>query len=222
MKTDTKSHDRHDHGDGLHEDLVKLASRRDALQIFGAGSAAAILATLGASNALAATPTGEVPSETAGPYPGGRLQRPRRARRLRHRAPRHPPQLRRQPDAREGRPAARQPHRHRRLQGLRADGRARRVPVALRPLRQVLDVLVRRRGRELPARDREDRQRGHGLVQDDLPRLLFRPLAPHPLRGLLVGRQGRLQRPDRQDVADRVAASGRARRCTRQADTRAA
>ena len=63
-------HERHDHGDGLHDDLVKLATRRDALRIFGAGSAAAILATLGASNALAATPTGEVPSETAGPYPG--------------------------------------------------------------------------------------------------------------------------------------------------------
>ncbi len=60
----------HDHGDGLHEDLVKLATRRDALSIFGAGSAAAILTTLGASSALAATPTGEVPSETAGPYPG--------------------------------------------------------------------------------------------------------------------------------------------------------
>src|SRR3954447_18295515 len=60
-----------DHGDGLHEDLVKLATRRDALRIFGAGSAAAILATLGGSTAApAATPTGEVPDETAGPYPG--------------------------------------------------------------------------------------------------------------------------------------------------------
>jgi len=36
-----------DHGDGLHEDLVKLASRRDALRIFGAGGATAILTTLG-------------------------------------------------------------------------------------------------------------------------------------------------------------------------------
>ena len=60
----------HDHGDGLHEDLVKLASRRDALRIFGAGGAAAILTTLGASRALAATPTAAVPTETAGPYPG--------------------------------------------------------------------------------------------------------------------------------------------------------
>src|SRR6185436_8858633 len=59
-----------DHGDGLHEDLVKLASRRDALRIFGAGGATAILTTLGASRAMAATPTGEVPTETAGPYPG--------------------------------------------------------------------------------------------------------------------------------------------------------
>ncbi len=58
------------HGDGLHEDLVKLASRRDALKIFGSAGAAAILSTLGASKALAKTPTAEVPSETAGPYPG--------------------------------------------------------------------------------------------------------------------------------------------------------
>ena len=63
-------HPEHDHGDGLHEDLVKLATRRDALRIFGVGTAAAILSTLGAANALAATPTGEVPDETSGPYPG--------------------------------------------------------------------------------------------------------------------------------------------------------
>ncbi|HWT95825.1 MAG TPA: hypothetical protein VN238_22685 [Solirubrobacteraceae bacterium] len=61
---------RHDHGDGLHEDLAKLANRRDALRIFGAGGAAAILTTLGISRAGAATPTAKVPSETAGPYPG--------------------------------------------------------------------------------------------------------------------------------------------------------
>ena len=63
---------------------------------------------------------------------------------------------------------------------------------------------------------------GTALVQDDLPRLLLGPLAAHPLRGLLVGRQGRRQRPDRQDVADRAAAGGRARRSTRPADTPAA
>src|SRR3954463_7311110 len=70
MTTETTYRDGHDHGDGLHDDLVKLATRRDALRIFGVGAAAAILSTLGAPNALAATPTGEVPSETAGPYPG--------------------------------------------------------------------------------------------------------------------------------------------------------
>jgi protocatechuate 3,4-dioxygenase beta subunit len=62
----------HGHGEGLHEDLIRLASRRDALRIFGAGGAAAVIATLGGgvARAPAATPTAEVPSETAGPYPG--------------------------------------------------------------------------------------------------------------------------------------------------------
>jgi len=57
------------HGDGLHEDLVKLASRRDALKLFGTAGAGAILSTLGASSAPAKKPTAEVPSETAGPFP---------------------------------------------------------------------------------------------------------------------------------------------------------
>lgn len=60
----------HDHGDGLHEDLVRLASRRDALRIFGVAGAAAVLSTLGPAAAFAAKPTAEVPDETAGPYPG--------------------------------------------------------------------------------------------------------------------------------------------------------
>jgi protocatechuate 3,4-dioxygenase beta subunit len=65
------AHDDHPaHGDGLHEDLAKLASRRDALRIFGAGGATAVLAALGASPALAATRRVKVPTETAGPYPG--------------------------------------------------------------------------------------------------------------------------------------------------------
>ena len=63
-------HSTHDHGDGLHEDLVRLATRRDALRIFGVGGAATVLAALGARNVLAAVPTGEVPDETPGPYPG--------------------------------------------------------------------------------------------------------------------------------------------------------
>jgi protocatechuate 3,4-dioxygenase beta subunit len=59
-----------DHGDGLHEDLVRLASRRDALKIFGVAGAAAILTTFGPAQAFAAKPTAEVPDETAGPFPG--------------------------------------------------------------------------------------------------------------------------------------------------------
>jgi len=58
------------HGDGLHEDLVKLASQRDALKLFGTAGAGAILSALGASSAPAKKPTAEVPSETAGPFPG--------------------------------------------------------------------------------------------------------------------------------------------------------
>ena len=46
MTTDTTYHEGHDHSDGLHDDLVKLATRRDALRIFGVGTAAAILSTL--------------------------------------------------------------------------------------------------------------------------------------------------------------------------------
>jgi hypothetical protein len=73
MSHDTIDHDHdhpHEHGDGLHEDLGRLASRRDALRIFGIGGAATILAGLGATQARAATPTAVVPTETAGPYPG--------------------------------------------------------------------------------------------------------------------------------------------------------
>ncbi|WP_445149658.1 dioxygenase family protein [Baekduia sp. Peel2402] len=67
----TQHDEHHQHGEGLHEDLARLASRRDALKIFGAGGAAAVLATLGLTNAAEAkTPTGVVPGETAGPYPG--------------------------------------------------------------------------------------------------------------------------------------------------------
>jgi protocatechuate 3,4-dioxygenase beta subunit len=61
----------HEHGDGLHEDLARLGSRRDALRLFGGVGAATLLGSLGgAAVALGKTPTAEVPSETAGPYPG--------------------------------------------------------------------------------------------------------------------------------------------------------
>ena len=78
------------------------------------------------------------------------------------------------------------------------------------------------RGRELPPRHRGDRQRRHRVVQDDLPGVLLGALAAHPLRGLLVRRQGRLERPDRQDIAARAAARRSAIGCTRRAVTQAA
>jgi protocatechuate 3,4-dioxygenase beta subunit len=60
-----------DHREGLHEDLRELASRRDALRLFGGVGAATLLGSLGATAAaLANTPTAAVPTETAGPYPG--------------------------------------------------------------------------------------------------------------------------------------------------------
>jgi protocatechuate 3,4-dioxygenase beta subunit len=58
------------HGDGLHEDLARMATRRDALKLFGAGGAAALAAALIPGTAFGAKPTAEVPDETAGPYPG--------------------------------------------------------------------------------------------------------------------------------------------------------
>ena len=71
-------------------------------------------------------------------------------------------------------------------QGRRPDrrrpGRPRRLPVALRPRRQVL--ALHRCERELPPRRPGDGERRHGDVHVDLPGLLRRPLAAHPLRGV--------------------------------------
>jgi hypothetical protein len=83
---------------GLVYDLRTLVDRRRMLGLFGGVGAAALLAacgggTTGASSsgttaATTGTTTGatsgsgdltEVPEETAGPLPGGRLQRPQRA-----------------------------------------------------------------------------------------------------------------------------------------------
>lgn len=71
----SRDHD-HDSGDaheGFHADLVTLATRRQSLRALGRGlGAATLLGSFGgaAATALAKTPTAEVPSETAGPYPG--------------------------------------------------------------------------------------------------------------------------------------------------------
>src|SRR3954468_12903330 len=62
MHPDATDRGHHDHGAGLPGDLVKLATRRDALRIFGPASAAAILARVGASTAARpATPPARCP-----------------------------------------------------------------------------------------------------------------------------------------------------------------
>ena len=198
----------HDHGDGLHEDLVKLASRRDALRIFGAGGAAAILSTLGASRALAATPTAEVPTETAGPYPGDGSNGP---------------------DVLDDSGIVRHDIR-------RSFGSSRTLAKGV-PLRVNLTVTdaskdyapmagaavylwhCDRAGRySMYSSGVEDENYLRGIAKTDsdgtawfrtiFPGVLLGALAAHPLRGLLVGRQGRRERPDRQDVAARAAEGG--------------
>ena len=211
-----------DHGDGLHEDLVKLASRRDALRIFGAGGAAAILATLGASTGAGRDADGEVPTETAGPYPGDGSNGP---------------------DVLDDSGIVRHDIR-------RSFGSSRTLAKGV-PLRVNLTVTdaskdyapmagaavylwhCDRSGRySMYSSGVEDENYLRGIAKTDsdgtawfrtiFPALLLGALAAHPLRGLLVGRQGRLERPDRQDVAARAAARRSARRCTRRAATRAA
>ena len=208
MKTNTTHHRHDDHGDGLHDDLVKLATRQDALRIFGAGSAAAILATLGASTALAATPTAEVPDETAGTYPGDSTNGP---------------------DVLDDSGIVR--HDIRRSFGestTLATGVPLRVNLTVTdaandyaPLSGLAVYLWHcdRSGRySMYTSGVEDENYLRGIAKTDsegtawfktiFPGRLFGALATHPLRGLCVGRQGGLQRADRQDLADRVARSG--------------
>ena len=208
MTTETAYQEHHDHGDGLHEDLVKLASRRDALRIFGAGGVAAILATLGASRALAATPTAEVPTRRPAP--------------TRATAPTAP-------DVLDDSGIVR--HDIRRSFG---DSRTLAKGVPLRVNLTVTDASkdyaplagaavylwhCDRAGRySMYSSGVEDENYLRGIAATDsdgtawfrtiFPALLLGPLAAHPLRGLLVGRQGRRERPDRQDLADRAAEGG--------------
>ncbi|WP_239071715.1 hypothetical protein [Amycolatopsis sp. SID8362] len=61
---------------GLGFDIVTLLSRRRALRFLGLGAAGAVLtacgtsATTTSSSSTATTASGEIPDETAGPYPG--------------------------------------------------------------------------------------------------------------------------------------------------------
>ena len=98
--------------------------------------------------------------------------------------------------------------------GLPRDAGGRRVRVALRRAGPLLDVLARRRGRELPARGAADRRQRHGDLHHGLPRLLPGALAAHPLRGLPQHRGGDQRRADRAHQPARAARGGLARRST--------
>ena len=90
-------------------------------------------------------------------------------------------------------------------------GRSRRLPVALRPRRQLLDVRRGRRRRELPARRPGDRRRRARGVHHDLPGLLRRALAAHALRGLRVA--------GRRDDRTRTSCAPPSSRCPRTSAT---
>ena len=222
MKSNTTHHRHHDHGDGLHEDLVKLATRR----------------TRCASSAPAAPP----------PSLRRSARRPRWQPRQRLRCPTRPPA--RIPGtaptaptcsttpascamtsaaasadsthARDGRPAAGESHGHRCLEGLCAAVRARRLPVALRSLWQVLDVLERASrtrticagSRRPTAKARRGSRRSsppptRGAGRTSTSRSTRRSPRPSPT--------GRSSRPRRSRCRRRSA-----RRSTRPADTRPA
>jgi protocatechuate 3,4-dioxygenase beta subunit len=65
-------HPEHDHDKGLAFDLPKLVTRRRALGLFAGGLTTAALAACGASSSSDATAdgAGQIPEETAGPFPG--------------------------------------------------------------------------------------------------------------------------------------------------------
>ncbi len=195
MATDPRWIDEHgneideDHR-GLVYDIRTLVDRRRALGLFGGIGVTALLAACaapGADPTAGATATTGTPSATRRrpptasgarhrgarrdrrPLPGGRVERRERARRLGHRAQRHPLELRLVDDGRRGRAADDRAHGAGCGHGQRAR-RRRRLPVALRPRRRLLALQRGRRERELPARGAGDRRERHRAVHVDLSR----------------------------------------------------
>ena len=99
-----------------------------------------------------------IPEETAGPYPGRRLERPQRPEPERDRPQGHPLELRHVDDKAAGVPLTIKLTIQDARQRLRAAPGRRRLPLALRPGRQLLALLAGRRERELPARRPGDRR----------------------------------------------------------------
>ena len=99
--------------------------------------------------------------------------------------------------------------------GLRPARRRGRLPLALRPRRQLLALLAGGRERELPARRPGGRRQRRRDVHDDLPGLLLGPLAARPLRGLSEPRRRDRRAQQDRDLADRAAQGRLRRRSTR-------
>ena len=87
----------------------------------------------------------------------------------------------------------------------------RGVSVALHARRRVFALHVRLHESELSARDSGRGRVGTGDVPDDLSRLLFRPLAAHPLRGLPERRRVEQRGEQGRHLADRAAAGAERR-----------
>ena len=166
-----------DHDRGLAFDLSTLVHRRQALKFLAGMSVVTVAAACGAkgssdssSSSTSSTLLDVVivrgrlvvdderrrgrhdrdPGGDRRPLPGRRHERAERADRERHRAQRHPHELRRRERYRGRRSHHDRPDRARQRDGRRPQ-RRRRVRVALRPGGPVLDVHAGRRGRELPA-----------------------------------------------------------------------
>ena len=108
-----------------------------------------------------------IPEETAGPFPGDGSNGPDVLTRAASCAG-HPLELRGVGDGRRGR-AADDRARPSRTPRLRAARRRGRLPLALRPRRQLLAVLAGRRQRELPARRPGGRRQRRGDVPSIFP-----------------------------------------------------
>ena len=136
---------------------------------------------------------GEIPEETAGPYPGRRLQRAQRADRERRRPLRHHQQLRLGDRAWPTGVPLTLRFKVYDLTGDDVDDPRRRrastpgTATATGNYSMYDGDAVRR---ELPARRAGDRRGRLAGVHHDLPRLLRRSLAARALRGLRVARQG--------------------------------
>ena len=131
----------------------------------------AVAAATGGDRVASRSPTGEIPEETAGPYPGDGSNGPNVLTESRHRAQRHHAAASASPSGvADGVPMTVRLKVYD-LAGDDVDAAGGRgdLPVALRPRRQLLDVRRRRGGRELPARRAGGRRRRRRRVHHDLP-----------------------------------------------------